>query len=434
MPGTYLSAAWVNPNTTEPKYLANRVELRGRMLGVFEDYLQQWRREPSEGLRDARILVTGDRGIGKSILTRAVVADLAEKHDQTVIPVHVDSRNLHLRQALVQLARDVEAQLRPLAEQHREELLPLLDHLRLLTQGDRISRDKHSAIATKYGSTAKVGVERVVKLGGQFSWEQTRQHSSGRTVEAEVTEAVLRSALKALLKFMAEREHPWMVVVYYDNLDQLLALRDADDILSSTRLILEVGPCLAVAHIRSEAFVDNLGRDFTEKFEVDPLGQAELLEVLDRRLLTAPPEVRAALGAGGHGREVVERLADCTGNALTFLRWLLALQRRVPAPFPADWHGDATLGQIARHALPGQAPDLELLQRLGRIVDGAATRWFSRQHLSGGGTETLSDDEIEQLVRLQVLLPRFRFEDAGDLLMQPTLDLLRPSVMAGLRS
>lgn len=435
---TYLGAAWVNPNTTEPEYLVDRDDEQHMMLAIFEDYLNQWKTQHSTGLRDARILVTGDRGVGKSILTRAVLKSLGDRNPKTVVPIYVDSRNLRLRQSLVQMAKDLVGRLRPLATGHREEVLPLLDQLELLTKGDRVSQAKVNEIATKYGSKAKAGIDAVVKLGSEFTWEQTRHVGTTTGVEADVTEDLLRSALTALLGFMAEQRYPWMVVVFYDNLDQMLADHGDDDVLAVFRRTLEIGPCLAIVHIRTEAFVDDLGREITEKFEVGPLGLGELIEVLERRLMFAPPEVKKALAQPAN-REALNRLASCTGNVLTFLRWTLAMLRRVPAPFPADWSSDATLCDIALTALPVQSPDAVLVQRLVRIVDRMDRRWVGRDDLERGGREgepdlePLSNDEIEDLVRLQVLLPRFRFSADSDLFLQPTLDLLRPSIQKRLR-
>ena len=438
MERTYLGAAWVNPNTTEPEYLVDRDDEQRKMLAIFEDYLNQWKAYPSTGLRDARILVTGDRGVGKSILTRAVLKSLGDKNPKTVVPIYVDSRNLRLRQSLVQMAKDLVKRLRPLVEGHRDEVLPLLDQLELLTKGDRVTQAKVNEIATRYGSKAKAGIDAVVKLGSEFIWEQTRHVGTTTGVEADVTEDLLRSALTALLGFMAEQKLPWMVVVFYDNLDQMLADHGDDDVLAVFRRILEIGPCLAIVHIRTEAFVDDLGRDITEKFEVGSLGHTELIEVLERRLMVALPEVQEALALPTN-RDALNRLAKCTGNVLTFLRWTFALLRQVSAPFPADWSSNAKLRDIALNALPVQSPDADLVQRLAQVVDRVDRRWVGRDDLERGGREgepdlePLSKDEIEDLVRLQVLLPRFRFRPDSDLFLQPTLDLLRPSIRKRLR-
>jgi hypothetical protein len=244
-----------------------------------------------------------------------------------------------------------------------------------------------------------------------------------------VTDDMLHAAISSAMRLLSDKDNPWLVVVFYDNLDQALTDKGNDDLLLVFRRVLELGPCLSLVHIRSEAYVDDLGREITEKIEIGSLGEDALLEVLDRRLEAAPEEVRVALRAE-ENRRVLRRFAACTGNALTFLRWASGLIRSVKAPFPARLEEDDLRG-IALRALPVQSPEIDLAARLARAVDESGRRWVRRADLVRGG---LTADEVDDLVRMQVILPRYRFRSDGELFMQPALDLLRPGVSARVRS
>jgi hypothetical protein len=53
---------------------------------------------------------------------------------------------------------------------------------------------------------------------------------------------------------------PWFVVVFYDDLDQALADTGGDEILAVFRRVLDIRPCVAWVHVRTECCVENLSR------------------------------------------------------------------------------------------------------------------------------------------------------------------------------
>jgi GTPase SAR1 family protein len=414
----------------------NRDNERERLLSILEDYRNTAIEANEPSAREARILVSGERGVGKSILTRRVLAEFEQKHPHQVITVTIDSRSLPYRAVLSELARALTSKVQPEAQDHRRELLPLLDYVQLLATYNQIQRTQLDTIQTKYQAQAGLGAEAIVKLTGSLSWEQTRAVGTGTQATVTVTDNLLHSAIDALLGELAKS--PWLVVIFYDDLDQALAGTAGDEILSVFRRVLDLRPCIALVHVRTECCVENLAREMTENVEIAGLKKNALVELLRRRLQRAPSEVRAYLGQEENWR-VLNHLASLTDNALVYLRWVNGLLRTHDATPASGWATDEALQAIVVTAAPVQGFDRRVLSRVVAAVDAQPTRWFTREallrmgHDSQNGEPGFSAQDIEDLEKLGLLVPRYRFRQQGELYLEPVFDLLRPSLRTMLR-
>ncbi len=144
-----LEAAWVRPLSVDPGDLVNRDAERERLLNILEDYRNTAIEANEPSAREARILVSGERGVGKSILTRRVLAEFEQKHPRQVIAVTIDSRSLPYRAVLAELAKALTSKVQPEAQDHRRELLPLLDYVLLIATYNQIQRTQIDTIQTK---------------------------------------------------------------------------------------------------------------------------------------------------------------------------------------------------------------------------------------------------------------------------------------------
>jgi hypothetical protein len=219
-------------------------------------------------------------------------------------------------------------------------------------------------------------------------------------------------------------------------LDQALTGTDSDEILSLLRRVLELRPCIALVHVRTECCVENLNREVTENVEIRGLQAGDLAELVRRRLESAPREVKQALGDQGNW-QAIDQLAGLTTNPLVFLRWILGLLRTQDLPAVEGWCTDAALHSLVSTAAPVQGFDPATVSRVVAKIDGL-DRWFTREALlaSASPTDTakaITAHDIEDLVKLGLLVPRYRFRPAGELYLEPVFDLLRPSVREKLR-
>ena len=108
-----IGSVWVKDQSSDPGDLVDRNTERKKLFGKLAEYLEA-------GSREARILVTGDRGVGKSILTRAVIEDFASKHQDRVVSVRVLGRGVGYRAFLQAFARDLAQALRPHAKRWKK--------------------------------------------------------------------------------------------------------------------------------------------------------------------------------------------------------------------------------------------------------------------------------------------------------------------------
>jgi hypothetical protein len=122
-----------------------------------------------------------------------------------------------------------------------------------------------------------------------------------------------------------------------------------------------------------------------------------------------------------------------------FLRWVHGLLRTQDFPPPPTWTLPDNLARIVYQEDPMNGADRELVQRLVNVVDrcdlGRRTRAILPEHLRRGGLPTdtaplpgLTEQEIEDLIKLEVLLPVHRFQPSQGYRIQPILDLMRPSL------
>lgn len=440
MPISKVGSVWINPLSTSPADLVNRTREREKLLGRLEEYLDA-------DSPEARILVTGDRGVGKSILTRAVLEEFAAQHQDRVVLILVKGRGVDYRDFLKAFALDLARLVRPYAGRWTGRGLGRwLDELTELAQVAQITRSQTDSTGSKVGvgTDFNVGSDLVAKLAAKFSLEATRSLGVTKQVALTVTDEVLHEAIMHTLERLRTATTPLTVVVFYDDLDQAFSSGQGD-VEAGMQRVMELQPCIAVAHIRSESLSANVRRVITDEVMVDPLPREELVSILRKRVSVAKrDEVREAFAEPGRYGPF-EQLAAITGNALAFLRWSKAMLVLWGAEVPTDWHSDRNLREIALEATPIGGIDAKILVELAHLVDACALKDHGDgcrfDDLVRGAPAScvaptsppLTRNELTQLESLGLLLKRNQFAERPVYRIEPTLDLLRPSIAAKLR-
>jgi Cdc6-like AAA superfamily ATPase len=440
--GSSIGAAWLKPTSIEAQLFANRDGQRKKIEGILEDLFRSHNRR-------ARIVVYGDRGIGKSILTSVASQNFAKQHAERVIRVEVNGRSIGFRQFLKSFASglvDSTKALLPTLGPKEQAFARWMEELALLAKNDQISEGQINTLTARYGIGAQVSGSLFGVLSGSssFSWEESRARSGTTSRVQNVTDDLLHAALQATLR-QINQETPLFVVVFLDDLDQAYT-DDVNSMKPALKRILDVDPCIALVHVRTEMLFDDLRRETDESIEVGPLDQTGLLAIIDRRLDAATtedknrfrrPEIQTAL----------RELTRATGNPLVFLRWVHAYLRTEhwPPASETSWTEDAVLLEVAEHASNSAGIEGELLSRLAIIVDRClprgrrevqkedVLRGSLKMDIPGDG-KAITVDEFDLLVRSGLLIPKDRFSEAAGYRMDPVLDILRPSTVAKLRS
>ena len=424
-----VSTAWIQPTSTEPRLMVNRTveleELRFELLDAIQ-----------AGIYSKKVLVTGPRGVGKSILALAVMQDIGEDKPTDVALVHIAGRSVTYRTLLQRFAESLSRAARDCfvqgAPAHAE-----LDQLSLLGRYGQITWTQVETILTRYGigATAK-GPALVGELGGSLAWE--RQVSMGLTTgyTLVVSDELLHEACEHVLTLLMS--HGKHTIVLFDDLDQVAIGGDRVAALEVFKRVLDLGPCLAIVHLRIESLVEEIRREIDHSLSVSPLTVDDQMWMLRERAKLQVPGDAQVVEALRAWEPAFRRLAQVVDTPLTFLRWVGQLLKLGPTP-PADWSSRPVLLKLAGPWTQGI--DTELLDRLLNIIDACAPNdvWCRRADLQRGasvltsGGPGLTAAELDLLItHTEYLLPRNRLEAEPMYRVDPVLDLLRPSIVARL--
>jgi 2-phosphoglycerate kinase len=95
-----LRTPWIDPVSVQPKHFVNRTKDRARLRSLLEDRILY-------KTRNALVLIGGERGIGKSIFARTVLAEVAKGFPNDVITVVVPARTKSLINIMREYAKEL---------------------------------------------------------------------------------------------------------------------------------------------------------------------------------------------------------------------------------------------------------------------------------------------------------------------------------------
>lgn len=411
------STVWLRPTSIDPRFLVDREAERAELRQSLLEFIRF-------GDRSARLLVSGDRGVGKSILTHWVLAELDRREGlppsaPPIVTVVVEGRSLRYRSALKEMARQLAD---ALARRNHTPLARRLAELRLLANNDRITRGHLDEISANFGIGATAENSLIFKLSGRMSWTKTKKQSTRVELQQDIDDDLLHAAIQETLEHVAATTD-WAIVVFYDDLDQLSD--QPDHLEEAFKHFLALQPCLAILHLRSEWLPANLRREVDDEISLRELDAEALLDLVRHR------HDLAGLGTEGLQAEAIwqafDRLARLTGNPYVYLRWCHGLLKSQPYPPGPDWSTPAGLFELTRRgAITGG--NESNLRRLAKVVDLADSPdgWLTHDQLVGNGR--LSAPEFAEHLRAGMLIPRSHYDSATRFRLDPLLELLRPSV------
>lgn len=293
-----------NTNLFVPRQEVEQVQ---RILNAFLD---------APGGRQ-RLLVTGGRGIGKSIGVRAAIARLEEER-RDFFPLMIDAHLCtSMRHLLVTVAETFSRQVRERFPKDRD-LIREASHLPDILRPDRTTRGEfhrrgweiENDVETDFGLLsfikAKLGIR------GSFSGERGTEETADIPIDDSFRIQLLTEVLLG-----TTRQKKRLPLLFIDNLDQIGETKHIDEFL---RYLLRLEDLPVVITVRSEFVSADLLREHREPFRFGPLKPETLMSILERRLEVDCREAEELRRAGL--LTIARRLAQVTGNPLAFLRWL----------------------------------------------------------------------------------------------------------------
>ena len=340
-----LRTPWIDPVSVNPKYFVNRTKDRARLRSLLEDRILY-------KMRNALVLIGGERGIGKSIFARTVLSEVAVGHTDDVIAVVVPARMKSLINIMREYAKELVKAARELATRSGWE--PFWDAqwfapLQELSFNEQISRQVSTSSGREVGAEGELSGGLLTLLQGKsgFQWTERREQGQVTDCTLVVTPNLLAEAINTVLGALSERI---AVLVFFDDLDQAVGMDTAERAKNIFDLVLGLGPAIHLIHLRSEVKFPDVRRENDDSVTLGPLNAEELNEILTRRAdFTLEDDRRLVRSTVGW--EPLRRLCGSTGNPLVLLRWAKSLADRAEQwPPTDDWMSPAQLRQLALRA------------------------------------------------------------------------------------
>jgi len=349
-----------------------------------------------DGAGRPRLLVTGERGIGKSIAVRAALAYLEEERRDFFPIIVPGDRCTTVRHLLVTIADTFSQQVRELFPDDKD-LLKQASHLpdmlqpQQVTRGEfhRRGREIEGVTETDYGLIGFIKARLGVR--GALSAERGGEESAAIPIDDTFRIRLLTQVLGIVAQ--KKKRTP---LLFVDNLDQIAEKERIEEFL---RYLLWLENLPVIVTVRSEFVSADMLREHREILRFGPLNRKQLLAILERRLEVDCPEAEALRKTNLF--TIARGLTKMTGNPLAFLRWLHYLCWYTPLRRRA--YLEDLKGYVRDHFGTDYQPEATHVLR--------AARWFFAEERGVVSRAVwkeevgLDDDDIDALERQGVLVP-----------------------------
>lgn len=423
-----ISLSNLSPAAVDPRELVNRDADAEWLRGGLTAWLRS--ADPSVG---GAFCVLGDKGIGKSILTRRVIEDLREVHAATTVFLLVDCRPLRNQRDVYREAAN--QMVEELVLRQREVPPALIAEARAfdtLTRFDQVTlKYAHEQLIQYKVSLDLGGSQSLVKwLDAKLGISLVRSSKAIQALEGSifVDGPRLYEGFVQLLHDIT-RHTSLRVVLYLDNIEELrheaLSKDDAREAVRAdveALLHLSEAPLGLVLNMRSY-YSSVLTRRISKRCRLKPMPASELRAIFERRLIREDPRDQTRVRKSEAVAKAVEKLADLARTPLAFLTW---------AEFILDegLYGEEDVARALTRRLSSHYSTVDryipkiaaLFDDPGALVDAEAVRQAC------GGSESI----FRQLIEQQVLLPH-NYWDPREFNLDPELGFLvgRPDLSAG---
>jgi Cdc6-like AAA superfamily ATPase len=282
---------------------------------------------------DGRILIRGDRGVGKSILTRKALDRV--KLELAALFVEVDASHT---------PRGPEAFIRTLAEELAREAVQNVTDEELGNSAEilyRLSGATKVSVSTvqewsrelKLGGSLKSGLADLVQLEFGLARATRRSRKVEESYERQIDQSFLGKLIQAFLTDC--HRYDQKVVLFLDNLDQIgyaESVEDMTQIMNLAREVFGFRDSLVIANLRAEFVCGDLRKLYSQEFHVKGMTSEQLASVARKRIATSSN--RPVLEEAGF-EQIAQVLSRWTDNAWAYLNWLAFLDFQ-PIDFAPD--------------------------------------------------------------------------------------------------
>jgi hypothetical protein len=317
------------PSSIDHRLLVNRQDDVEWLVDGLSSYLNDPEPHVDAGVA---FCVTGEKGVGKTILTCAALRRLREKFSGDTLFLSVDCRRLRsarevfdnvaqevvkglseLKDAMAKIPDELTASARILATITRfddAELKVIHEHIEQFKVAVGLKGDRSllKSLNLNFGISLERSSKTVKDLAGKVRFDADR----------------LCRSLCALFKDVRACELD--VVLYLDNIDELRhSYRSAEDrervwLDTETLLSLRDAPIGLVLNMRTY-YSGILPREVSNRRVLRSLSADELRQIAELRLGQERDEIKAAMRDGGC-KEMLKELAEVAPTPLAYLTWV----------------------------------------------------------------------------------------------------------------
>jgi Cdc6-like AAA superfamily ATPase len=309
----------IKATSTDPSLFINREEDVETLKRLLRRALKDTETDDARG-----ILVKGDSGVGKSILSRKVVSELALEFTPKLMVWSVDGGRLSGSRGLLNRLTDVAHE--EIQKLGHQELAKLSAVVAQAADYGKVTSGDVSSISKELSAMGKIagGILGMFTGESSFGWKRTTTKGGTETFEILITEDYLAKLISRLLE--AVKHFGFQVLIFLDNLDRIGRMdsqEDANTIAELVKQLLELPDCVLVINLRSQFTHHTTDRRELTHRVIKGLKPEALKEILQQRLKAAAltAEEQKQLSQLPF-QEVADKFSRLTDNPLAFLRWL----------------------------------------------------------------------------------------------------------------
>ena len=321
-----------DPSAIDPLFLVNRKDELDWLAGAVSDYL----RDPDPKARGPlSFCILGEKGAGKTILTRAALRQARTEFSDRAIFVEADCRRFRSARAVIDaIAKNVVEALDDLKRAAivvSNELVATANVLAMITRFEDAELNiVHQHLVQFKAATGLKGERSLLReINLSFNLSLDLSTSTSRQLSGKVRFDEMRLCQSLAALFEDIRRCDIDVVLYIDNMDELSHDYKTEDERKRTRRDTEV---LLALHTASIVSIFNmrtyyggiLPREIANRRVLRRMPPPELLRILEKRLEPVHADVKRAVETPA-AKETIAKIAQFAPTPLAFLTWFKVL-------------------------------------------------------------------------------------------------------------
>jgi hypothetical protein len=324
-----------DPSDIAPDVLVDREDDVSWVRSNFESYFDAIEQRTLNDAAKRIVCVTGDKGIGKSIVAAKVVHELRRKYSGSTLFVSVDCRGTNgARDVIASVASGLVneiATFAPVVAAGGKPFPPWLQALaRVLStvaHADAASRKTLHQQLSLHKAALRLGGQLMLRaLKAEFDISIEQETRDVEALETTVTFDVDRLLMLTTKLFEDIRAAGMRVFLLIDNVDELQHEYWDEDARKNTqatvkRVLRLCDAPIAMLLCMRTYFQSILPRAVGVPHPLEPLPSARLLEIVDHRIGLDTEAVQRALRSDAAGA-VIRAMADRAATPLAMLTWV----------------------------------------------------------------------------------------------------------------